>query len=104
MQSQKVQHIIKNNELKKVRIKNRACYYFDEIIKLEDFNLDNILIEKKSHENTFIYNISFKNLTGSKALRIGFDKIDEFIETYNGTKYYMVMKNMILITTELDVL
>ena len=47
MQSQKVQHIIKNNELKKVRIKNRACYYFDEIIKLEDFNLDNILIEKK---------------------------------------------------------
>ena len=57
MQSQKVQHIIKNNELKKVRIKNRACYYFDEIIKLEDFNLYNILIEKKSHENTLIYNI-----------------------------------------------
>ena len=62
------------------------------------------MIEKKSHENTFIYNISFKNLTGPKALRIGFDKIDEFIETYNGTKYYLVMKNMILITTELDVL
>ena len=56
MQSQKVQHIIKNNELKKVRIKNRACYYFDQIIKLEDFNLYNILIEKKSHEITLIYN------------------------------------------------
>ena len=104
MQSQKVQHIIKNNELKKVRIKNRACYYFDEIIKLEDFNLDNILIEKKSHENTLIYNIWFKTLTGPKTLRIRFDKIDEFIETYNGTKYYMVLKNMILITTELYML
>ena len=104
MQSQKVQHIIKNNELKKVRIKNRACYYFDEIIKLEDFNLDNILIEKKSHENTLIYNIWFKTLTDPKALRIRFDKIDEFIETYNGTKYYMVLKNMILITTELYML
>ena len=104
MQSQKVQHIIKNNELKKVRIKNRACYYFDEIIKLEDFNLDNILIEKKSHENTLIYNIWFKTLTGPKALRIRFDKIYEFIETYNGTKYYMVLKNMMLITTELYML
>ena len=29
------------------------CYYFDGIIKLEDFDLDNILIEK-SHENILI--------------------------------------------------
>ena len=62
------------------------------------------MIEKKSHENTLIYNIWFKTLTGPKALRIRFDKIDEFIETYNGTKYYMVLKNMILITTELYML
>ena len=27
---------------KKVRIKNRTCYYFDDIIKLEDFDLDDI--------------------------------------------------------------
>ena len=25
---------------KKVRIKNRACYYFDDIIQLEDFDID----------------------------------------------------------------
>ena len=38
----------------KVRIKNRTCYYFDDIIKLEDFDLDNILIDEKSYENILI--------------------------------------------------
>ena len=47
---------MENNEVKKVRIKNRMCYYFDDIIKLEES--DNILIEEKSHENILIYDIS----------------------------------------------
>ena len=33
---------MESNDLKKVNIKNRTCYYFDDIIKLEDFDLDNI--------------------------------------------------------------
>ena len=33
--------------LKKVRIKTRTCYNFDDIIKLEDFHLGNILTDKK---------------------------------------------------------
>ena len=40
---------MENNKLKKVHIKNRTCYYFDDIIKLEYFGLDNILIDEKSH-------------------------------------------------------
>ena len=32
-----------NGELKENDIKNRTCYYIDDIIKIEDFNLDNIL-------------------------------------------------------------
>ena len=35
---------MENNELKKVRIKNHTCYYFNDIIKIEYFYLDNILI------------------------------------------------------------
>ena len=31
------------NNLKEISIKNRTCYYFDEIIKVEDFDFDNIL-------------------------------------------------------------
>ena len=42
---------MENNELKKVPIKNCTCYYFDDAIKLQDFNLDNILIHEKSYES-----------------------------------------------------
>ena len=48
---------MENNEFKNFRIKSRTCYYFDDIIKLEDFDLDNILIGKKSHEKILIYEI-----------------------------------------------
>ena len=51
---------MENSELKKVRIKNRTCYYFNDIIKLEGFNLDKILMREKSHENILIYDISYK--------------------------------------------
>ena len=49
-----------NNEFKKVCTKTRLCYCFDDIIKLEDFNLDNISIDEKSQENILIYDISCK--------------------------------------------
>ena len=53
---------MENNEFQKICIKNRTCYYFDNIIKLEDFDLDNFLTNEKSHENIFIYDISYKTL------------------------------------------
>ena len=74
-------------ELKKVRIKNCICYYFDDIIKLEDFDLDNILIDKKAHENILIYEISYKTLICSKSLQIRFHKIDGIIEIYDKSRY-----------------
>ena len=46
-----------NYELKEIIIKNRTCYYFDDVIKFEDFDLDNILIDEKSYENYLVYNI-----------------------------------------------
>ena len=36
-----------NNKLNKTYFKNRACYYFDDIIIIKDFDLDNILIDEK---------------------------------------------------------
>ena len=63
------------------------CYYFGEIIKLEDFNLNNISVDKKSHLNILIYNISYKTLIGPKTLQIRFNKIDGFIRIYDGTRY-----------------
>ena len=38
-----------NDKLKESDIKNHTRYYFDDIIKIEDFDLDNILIDEKSY-------------------------------------------------------
>ena len=106
MENKKVQNKMENNELKTVRIKNCTCYYFDDIIKLEDFDLDNILVDKKAHENILNYDILYKTLIGLKPLRIRLDKIDEIIRIYDGTRHltFLTLKNITLFTTELDIL
>ena len=40
------------------------------LIKLEDSDLDNLLIDKESHENILIYDIWYKTLTDPKPLRV----------------------------------
>ena len=35
------------NELKEIDIKDHMCYYFDDVIKIEDFDINDILISKK---------------------------------------------------------
>ena len=87
MQNKKVSNKMEKNEFKKVRIKNRTYYYFDDTIKLEDSHLDNILMDKKSHENILICNISYKTLIDPKPLPIRFDQIDRFIRIYDGIRY-----------------
>ena len=67
------------------------CYYFNGIIKLEDFDLDNILIEEKSQENILVYNISYKTSIDSKPFCIRFSKIDGFIKIYGGTRYLTLL-------------
>ena len=53
-------------------------YYFDEMIKIEDFDLD-ILTDEKSYKNILFYNISCKNVTAAKRLRVRLDKIDDLL-------------------------
>ena len=48
-------------------------------IKIENFNVDNFLIEEKSYENTLVYNISYKNVI-TKPLPIRCDKIDGMLD------------------------
>ena len=83
MQNKKVQYKTENNQFKNVCTESRPCYYFDDIIKLKDFDLNNILIDQNSHENILIYDISYKNLIDPKMLRIIFDKIGGFIMELN---------------------
>ena len=42
-------------------MKNRGCYYFDDIMRLVDIDSDNILLDEKSYKiykNILIYGIS----------------------------------------------
>ena len=50
------------DELKEADIKNRACYYFDDIVNGIDINFSNILWGKNLYENIFL-----QNFNGSKT-------------------------------------
>ena len=47
------------NDLKEIDIKVHSCYYFDDIIKIEDFDFDNIWFDEKSYANILVYDISY---------------------------------------------
>ena len=58
-------------------------------MKIEDFDLDNILIDEKSYESNLVYNISY-SLIDSKHLHNRSDKIGGFIRVYDGTRYLVL--------------
>ena len=84
-------------------------FCFSDIIKFEDFDFDNILINEKVYKNILIYNILYRALIGPKPQHIRFDKINGFIRVYNVTlwnfndmQYYLALKNMMPFTIGLD--
>ena len=79
-----------NNKSKEINIKNDTCYYINDIIKFDDFDLHNILIDEKSNENILVSNIWYKILIGLKPLHITFNKIDGFIRVSEETKYLVL--------------
>ena len=79
-----------NDRLKEIDIKNRRCYYFDDILKIEDFNLVNISTDEKLYGNILVCNISYKTLIDATPLRIRFNKMDGFIRVYDGTRYIVL--------------
>ena len=46
--------MVSNGQLKENDVKNRTCYYFHDIIRIEDFDLDNILLDKKPYDKSLI--------------------------------------------------
>ena len=80
-------------------------YYFDDIIKIEDLNLDDVSIDEKLYKNILIYNISHKNLIAN-PLRIIFHKQTDLLDFMMklDISYYLEVKNMIPFTASLDIL
>ena len=44
---------MKSNELKEIDIKIRLCHYFDDTMKIRDFDFDDILIDEKLYKKHF---------------------------------------------------
>ena len=57
-------------------------YYFDNIIEIESFDFDKMLLDEKSYKNNLAYDILYKTLIGVKTLHISFDKVDGFISLW----------------------
>ena len=76
-----------NDKLKEINVKNGTCYYFKDIIKLEDCDLDNISIDEKSYKNILVYTFLYKTLIGAKRMRIRFIRVRGFIRGYSEARY-----------------
>ena len=48
-----------SNKVKDISIKNQTYYFFNDIINIEHFDLNNIKIDKKSYKNVLIYYIEY---------------------------------------------
>ena len=55
-------------------------------MKVEDINVQNILVEEKSYEISLVCNILYKEFMDTKLLRIRVNKSDEIIEIYDGIR------------------
>ena len=45
------------NNIKEINIKNSKCYHFHGIIKVDNLDLGNILIDESSYEDILAYSI-----------------------------------------------
>ena len=82
--------------MKKSKIKNCTCYYFDGIINFKDFDLLDLLLDEESYQNTLIYESSYKTFNGIKSLCIMYDKVMGLLKTMMELSIYhcLVLKNM----------
>ena len=60
-----------SNKVKDINIKNRTFYFFNDIIDIENFDLNNITIDEKPYQNLLIYYTEYVT-------------IKEYVKVYSG--------------------
>ena len=83
-------------EVKKISIKNRTYYFYNDIINLKYFEPNLLKIDKKSYKNIGIYNIGYitikkiddyENIYSVNPLYLQVNHANGYIEEKNGNKY-----------------
>ena len=84
-----------SNKVKDVDIKNRTCYFINDIINIKKFNPNNIKIDKQSYKNIVIYYNGYVTIKDFKYVKINcvnplcfiFNKVNGYFEEINKSKY-----------------
>ena len=71
-----------SNKVKDINIKNRAYNFFNDIIKVENFDPNNIKIDEKSYKYILIY-------------YIGYVTIKEYVKIYS-VNFYIIFRYVLL--------
>ena len=80
-----------SNKLKDINIKNRTYHFFDDIINIKNFDLNNIKIDEKSYKNILIYYIGYvtieKFINPVNPLYLLFRYVNGYFQQINGNKF-----------------
>ena len=83
-----------SNKVKDIDMKNRTWYFFNDIIKIKNFDSNNIKIDEKSYKNILIYYTGYVTIRDSKYVKIYlntsdliFRKVNGYFEEINRKKY-----------------
>ena len=83
-------------QVKKINIKNRTYYFFNDMVNIEVFDPNLLKIDKKSYKNMDIYYIGYmaikkiddyENIHSVNPLYLMIGEVDGHIEEKNESKY-----------------
>ena len=61
-----------SNKVKEIDIKNQTYHFFDDIVNVKNFDLDNIKIDEKSYKIILIYCIGYVMIKDLKYIESSF--------------------------------
>ena len=82
-----------SNNVKDVNVKSRTYFFFNDIIDIEKFDLNNIKIDEESYKNILIYYIGYVTIKeivkiySVNPLNLTFRYLNRYFEEVNGNKY-----------------
>ena len=85
-----------SNKVKDIDKTNHTFYFFDDIMNIKNFDLNNIRIDKKaSYKNILIYYIGYVTIKDLKYIKINrlnplyliFNEVNGYFQKTNGNKY-----------------
>ena len=87
-----------SNKVKDINIKNRTYYFFNDIIKIETFDPNDIKIDEKSWKKKFfVYYTEYVTIKeyvkryNVNSLYLNFRHVNGYFEEINGNKFLMLV-------------